>query len=325
MPPTEDSLPQIRSKNEKFVIPDELADRAKNLAGSARSDNTKKAYKSDWKMFADWCYARDLAAVPADPRTVALYLTDLSTRCKASTIARKLTAIAVRHRDYGEESPAEHAAVRAVMSGIRRTLRTPPEAKRPLVVDVLTAALPLPDSPVHIRDRALILIGFAAALRRSELVALRWEDVTQAAEGIILRIRSSKTDQEGASEYVGIPYTERQDRCAARALEHWHSICNRRVGPIFTSIRQGGSITAKVVSDRFVARLVKRCVAAAGYDPSEYSGHSLRAGFATSAAHGGAEEREIMRQTRHRSVMTVRRYIREGSIFRANPLHKTGL
>jgi integrase len=177
-----------------------------------------------------------------------------------------------------------------------------------------------------LRDHALLLIGFAGAFRRSELVALRFEDVRYTEDGLVVTIPKSKTDPEGEGQPIGIPYGSHPESCPVRALEAWLESSNITYGYLFTAIgRWGGEVTGKPICDHQLAKIIKRLASSAGLDPAAFSGHSLRSGLATSAAEGGATERAIMDQTRHRSLKQVRKYIRRGSLFKDNAAARSGL
>jgi site-specific recombinase XerD len=306
-----------------------LGEQARAYLDAARSANTHRAYRADWAAFSAWCHAHDLAPLPASPTTLVLYLTDQARTLKASTLQRRLVAIAQTHRAAGHPTPTEDAGVRSVWRGIRRTIGTAQIGKAALLTDDLRQIVEaLPDTPAGQRDRALLLLGFAGAFRRSELVALDVADVQLVSEGAIVTIRRSKTDQEGVGERIGIPRGRQAATCPVGALRDWlaHlSAGGGSGGPIFRTVDRHGCIRSTRLSDRDVARIVKRAAERAGLDPTNYAGHSLRAGLATSAAIAGVEERVIMAQTRHRSVAVARRYIRDGSLFRRNAAGLVGL
>lgn len=306
--------------------------RAHDFVIASQAANTRRAYAADWADFAAWCGARGLVALPATATTVALYLTDLAAPSdatqaprKASTIQRRLAGIVAVHRAADVESPADGREVRAVLRGIRRTLRTAPVEKEPISVPMLhamTAALPI--GLRGTRDRALLLVGYAGAFRRSELVDLAQADVQFTPEGIVIALRRSKTDQEGRGAYKALPYGLHQATCPVRALQAWLTQSEVRDGLLFRSLRHG-RVQPRGLLGRDVARIVKQAAQAAGFDPRALSGHSLRAGFATAAARAGVDERSIMEQTGHRSVLTLRRYVRKGSLFRDNAAGRIGL
>lgn len=293
-------------------------DRARSYAANARSESTRLAYSSDWATFATWCADHGLQALPASSETVALYLAARSEAGrKVSTLERALSSIAEAHRAAGHESPRSTAPVQAVLKGIRRTKGVAKVRKAPVLVDDLKRmAATFPTTIKGKRDRALLLLGFAGGFRRSELVALDVEDLEPTTDGLTITIRRSKTDQEAEGRRVGIPYGA-TDICPVHALCDWLEAAGIFQGPVFRSLNQKGRLGGRLAS-RGVAHAVKMAAAAAGLDPTRYSGHSLRAGLATSAARAGKSERAIMNQTGHRSVTVLRMYIREGCLYREN-------
>lgn len=304
-----------------------IASHAEDFLRQAKAPNTLKAYRSDWKDFVGWCQANGQASLPASPETVALYLSDLASHCKTSTLHRRISAISQAHQAAGHEPPTRSALVKNLWSGIRRTKGTAQVGKEPLLtqdIQVMIGAI-RKGTTKSLRDRALLLLGFAGAFRRSELVALDCEDVRFTREGLTVTIRRSKTDQEGEGRKVGIPYGSHPDTCPVRTMEDWLSESGIASGPLFRPINRHGKMKGDRLTDQSVALVVKGAADAAGLDPARFSGHSLRAGLATQAAMGGASERAIMAQTGHRSPMMVRRYIREGSLFRENAAASLGL
>lgn len=183
----------------------------------------------------------------------------------------------------------------------------------------------LPENLLGVRDRALLLIGFAGGFRRSELVALDVADIVVTRDGLVVTIRRSKTDQEGEGRKIGVPYGSNPITCPVRALQDLLQQCGYSEGPLFRPINRHGNMASIRLSGAAVADVVKRYIEAAGLDASDFSGHSLRSGLATSAAMAGASERSIMDQTGHRSLNMVRRYIRDGSLFRENAVTMVGL
>jgi site-specific recombinase XerD len=303
-----------------------LAD-AENFVRAAKAANTVTAYRSDWRSFENFCRARDVSALPAAPATVAAYAADAASRLKANTIERHLAAISQAHQLAGVPNPVEEKVVRTVMAGIRRAKGTAQKGKEPLSAELLRKMISrMPDDLRATRDRALLLVGFAGAFRRSELVALRYEDIRFADEGVVITIPRSKTDPEGEGHAIGVPYGSHPESCPVRALENWLERSNIICGYLFTRIgRWGGEVTGRGISDHQLAKIIKRLARSAGLDADAFSGHSLRSGLATAAAEGGATERSIMDQTRHRSLKQVRKYIRRGSLFRDNAAARTGL
>jgi integrase len=305
---------------------DGLRARADQYIRLARASNTRRAYATDWADFDAWCRDHGRESLPAAAETVSLYLTDLAAGRRPSTLDRRLVAINRRHLDQGWERPGAATEVRAVMAGIRRSVGRRPGAKAPLTPgDLATATAALPDTVLGRRNRALLLVGLAGAFRRAELTGLDWEDVEWVPEGLRVTIRRSKTDPEGWGRVIGIPRGEGDGTCPVRALERWREAAGGKGGPVFRVVGRTGRALEARLSDRAVARVVKQAAGAAGLDPAGYAGHSLRAGLATAAARAGAGERDIMRQTGHRSVTTVRRYIREGELFRDNVAARIGL
>ena len=295
-----------------------LAHRAAQIARKARAANTLRAYQSDWADFRSWCEARGLASLPAAAETVILYLTELSAHAKTSTLARRVATISQAHEAEGLEAPK----VRLFLRALRRDKADQgnvERGKRAISGPELRAMLrAIPETPRGIRDRALLLVGYLGAFRRSELVSLDLEHIEVVNAGLIVHIRRSKTDPEGKGEKRGIPRNADEEVCAVRALQRWLETAGILQGPVFRSVTKSGAVWGERLSDRGVARAVKRYAAAAQLDPAELAGHSLRAGLATAAAVAGKSERAIMQQTGHKSVTTVRRYIRDGNLFRDN-------
>lgn len=311
------------------AVRQELVEAARGYAAASRSVNTRRAYQADLRDFTTWCDSNGVHALPAAPDTIALYLTALAqTGAKASTIQRRVSAISQAHQLAGHlPSPTSNPVVRSTMAGIRRSLGTAPAQKAPLLTSELRRLLATCDSATRagLRDRALLLLGFAGGFRRSELVALDDGDVEETEDGLRVRIRRSKTDPEGQGREVGIPYGKHPETCPIRALRAWRTAASPDTGPLFRPVDRHDHVHAGRLTDRGVARVVQRAAMRAGLDPARYAGHSLRAGLATAAAQGGAAERAIMAQTGHRSLAMVRRYIRSGSLFTENAAAYVGL
>ncbi len=293
----------------------------------AKALNTIKAYRTDFNHFAEWCKTYGLNALPATPQTVANYLTEIiESGMKVSTLTRRISSISQAHQVADLESPTHSMIVRAVMAGIRRNKGTSQQGKIPVLTsDIRVMVEVLPDNLLGIRDRALLLLGFAGAYRRSELVSLNVEDITFARDGLRVLLRKSKTDQEGQGITKGIAYGSHLETCPVRALQQWIEASKIKTGPLFRAINRHGQMQPGRLSDKAVALIVKRQASAAGLDPALYSGHSLRAGLATSAAEAGVNERTIMKQTGHKSENMVRKYIRMGSLFQENASAMVGL
>jgi len=303
-----------------------LVGQAEEFLLHARAENTHRAYRSDWHHFQLWCEQRSALACPALPQTLALYLTALSGTHKVSTLTRRLSAISQAHQSAGVSSPTEDAGVRLLMAGIRRRLGTAASPKRPVLVPDLQAMLAtVPGNLLGLRDRAILLLGFSGAFRRSELVALNKEDVVETVDGLVISLRRSKTDQEAEGRKVAIPQGREAGTCTVRALSAWLAAAGITTGPLFRRVNRHGQILPQRLSGEGVAIVVKRWAAAAGFEAEEFAGHSLRAGLATSAAIAGKSERAIMNQTGHRSSTTVRRYIRDANLFRENAADGIGL
>jgi integrase len=304
----------------------ELAQSIHDFVRASKAANTLRAYQSDWKHFSEWCQSHGLCALPADPATVAAYLAESAARLKVSTIERRLNAIAQAHAASSLESPTHDALVRNTMKGIRRTKGTAPAQKSPVLIDDIRALVDVVDAGIiGARDRALLLVGFAGAFRRSELVGLDVEDCTFGRDGLRIQLRRGKTDQTGEGRRLGIPYGSNPATCPIRALQDWIDQSGITSGPLFRGVNKHGQVQSDRLSDYGVVRIVKKLAERAGLDPSKFAGHSLRAGHATAAAIAGASERSIMNQTGHRSVQMVRRYIRDASLFRENSAAKLGL
>ena len=303
------------------------AERAHAYAGRSKSDATIRAYAAGWRDFLSFCEQQGAEALPASDQTVAAYLADMADRgAKAATIARRLVVITQAHKAADLSSPTTSSLVSRTHAGIRRTLGTAQNGKAPALVDDLKRMLDkLPSTRVGLRDRALLLLGFAGAFRRSELVSLDVADLDFTRAGLVVTLRKSKTDQEGKSRRLGIPYGASKQTCPVRSIQAWLESARIVDGPVFRSLDRFQRVQTGRLSDKAVALVVKRRAKAVGLDPARYGGHSLRAGLATSAAAAGASERVIMSQTGHRSADMVRKYIREGNLFQSNPAAMVGL
>jgi site-specific recombinase XerD len=292
----------------------------------SKAENTLRGYRADWRNFCDWCASHALCPLPASADVVAAYIAECTGHLKVGSIQRRLNAIAEAHKAMGLESPTHNPAVLNTLKGIKRTIGTAPVQKTAALTDDVKAMVAATDSGIiGVRDRAIVLLGFAGAFRRSELVALDVPDCVFGRDGLTVMLRRSKTDQEGQGRKIGIPYGANPDTCPVRCVQDWLERACVTDGPLFRSINRHGHVNARRLSGTDVARIVKKLTERAGLDASKYAGHSLRSGHATSAAIAGASERSIMAQTGHRSVQMVRRYIREASLFRDNSAGKLGL
>lgn len=302
-------------------------DRARAYVEHSTADNTKRAYAADWRDFTAWCDDRQLASLPAEPGTLAAYLAQLADDgYKVATIERRLSSISKAHRLADKPNPAKTEQIHLVMKGIRRALGSAQTQKAPAVTEIIRAMVDqLPAGPAGARDRALLLLGFAGAFRRSELVSLDVGDLLITGAGLVVTLRRSKTDQEGEGSTKGIPLGSNPATCPVRAVRAWLDQAQLVSGPIFRPIDRHGNIKPARLTGHAVAQIVKRSAQRAGLEIADFSGHSLRAGFATAAAAAGVGERSIMQQTGHKSERMVRRYIRRGSLFRDNAAGKVGL
>jgi site-specific recombinase XerD len=276
---------------------------------------TRQAYASDWRDFAAWCASRGATALPAHVGIVAAYLSSLAdSGRKASTIGRRAAAIAYHHKMAGHEPPTNQEAVRAVLRGIRRTIGSARAGKAPATADVLKQMLALcPDTLAGKRDRALLALGFAGAFRRSELVALQVEDLVETPDGMRVTIRHSKTDQEGQGAEIAI-----LRGCRLRpveAVQIWTAAAEISGGPVFRPVLKGQRVQAVPLTPHSAAQIVKAYAERAGLDPAQFAGHSLRSGFLTSAAEAGASIFKMMDVSRHKSVDTLRGYVRRADMF----------
>lgn len=290
---------------------------AADYAKAEKAEGTRRAYRSDWTHFRTWCEGVNAAPMPAAAQMVAAYLAALADAgLKAATITRRCAAITYAHRLAGHEPPTQSEPVRAVLRGIRRTLGTAAQRKAPAVAQTIAAMVKrIPETLAGRRDRALLLLGFAAALRRSELAALDVGDIERVdGKGFVVHLRRSKTDQEGRGREIAIPNGRRLKPAAA--VEDWIAMAALTEGPLFRPIGKGGRLGQTRLSDHSIAAIVKRWAGAAGLDPTLFSGHSLRAGFVTQALDDGADPFRVMDVTGHKRVDTVRVYDRRNQAFR---------
>ena len=288
-----------------------------DYALAEKSAATRRAYRSDFAAFTTWCAGRGLDPIPAAPEAVAAFIADQANAgFRASTLGRRVAAIAYAHALAGLEPPTSSKAVRVVLGGVRRKIGTRPTQKAPATAERIAAMLAaLPDTLTGKRDRALLALGFAGAFRRSELVALELADLAVETEGMRVHIRQSKTDQEGRGQEIAIPRGTKLR--PVNAVQDWLKAAKIEDGPVFRSIDRHGRIGA-ALSAQSVALIVKRYAEAAGLDPQEFAGHSLRAGFLTSAAEAGADVLRMMEVSRHKRVETVQGYVRRANGFKGH-------
>ncbi|HYT25544.1 MAG TPA: tyrosine-type recombinase/integrase [Actinomycetota bacterium] len=305
----------------------ELLELADAYVLRSKAPATLKAYATDWRHFSDWCSARGLAALPADVKTVAAYLAAHGGRLAVTTLRRRLSSISQIHQAAGHRTPTATAEVRLVWQGIVRTHgRRPARQAEPAVTDTLRAMVATLDGGLlGRRDRALLLIGFAGFLRRSELVALDVADVVEVPEGLEVLLHRSKTDQEGEGAVLPIPYGAHEATCPVRAWRAWVTAAGIAEGPAFRGVDRHGNVATTRLSDKTVARAVKRAAERAGLDTAAFSGHSLRAGLAVAAARAGVAEELIMEQGRWKSPAVARSYVRKGQLWRDVAAAQVGL
>ena len=303
-----------------------LSPEVEALMRNSRASATLRAYRSDWAGFEAFCSAIGVQALPAVPSTVAEYVAHLSATCKASTIGRKVASISTAHKTAGYTSPCTNETVLATLKGMRREKTVVTRKVAPVRVANLRAAFEVVASdPTDIRNRALLLIGYAGGFRRSELVGLDLSDIEKTNEGLVVTLRRSKTDQAGAGHRKGIPYGSNPSTCPVRALGAWLALLGETTGPVFRRIRKGAKITGDRLSDQSVCLIVKEMAPALGLDAASVGGHSMRAGFVTDAYAVGAPEAAIMATTGHKSHAVMTGYRREGNLFRQNAAAMVGL
>ena len=298
-----------------------------NLKNS-KSINTVRAYKSDFRDFELICTQNGFKSLPTDPRIVSLYLTHMSTKdVKMSTLKRRLVSIGVIHKIRGHYLDTKHPSIIENIMGIKRRKGSIQKGKKPILINNLKQLIDTidhynNDEIKKFRDRSIILIGFAGGFRRNEIVSLDYEDLDFVSEGLKINIRKSKTDQFGEGLVKALPYFNNLQYCPVLSLKKWVEVSNIKSGPLFRRFSKGSKLTENRLTDQTVALLIKQYLKLAGIDGKNYSGHSLRSGFATSAAESGAEERSIMAMTGHKSTEMVRRYIKEANLFKNNALNK---
>jgi site-specific recombinase XerD len=295
---------------------------------SSKASNTIRAYKSDFKDFGLFCAKNGFKSLPSESKIVSLYLTYLSTKgMKMSTIKRRLVSIGVIHKLKGHYLDTKHPSIIENIMGIKRRKGSIQNGKKPLLISHLKALINVIDEQKKeeikkIRDRSIILIGFSGGFRRNEIVSLDFDDLDFLTEGLKISLRRSKTDQFGEGLVKGLPYFNNVRYCPVQSLKKWIEISKINKGPLFRRFSKGSNLTENRLTDQTVALLIKQYLQLAGVDSKNFSGHSLRSGFATSAAESGAEERSIMAMTGHKSTEMVRRYIKEANLFKNNALNK---
>ena len=295
---------------------------------SSKANNTVRAYKSDFNDYTLFCVNNGFESMPSDPKIVSLYLTHLSTKeVKMSTLKRRLVSIGVVHRLKGHYLDTKHPSIIENIMGIKRRKGSNQKGKKPLLISSLKEIINAIDNQKKeeikkLRDRSIILIGFSGGFRRNEIVSLDYEDLDFVPEGLKINLKRSKTDQLGEGSVKGLPYFENTKYCPVVSLQKWIEISKIKSGSLFRRFTKGSKLSENRLTDQTVALIIKKYLQLAGIDNKNYSGHSLRSGFATSAAESGAEERSIMAMTGHKSREMVRRYIKEANLFKNNALNK---
>ena len=295
---------------------------------SSKASNTVRAYKSDFSDFGLFCAQNGFKSLPSEPKVVSLYLTHLSTKdAKMSTLKRRLVSIGVIHKLKGHYLDTKHPAIIENIMGIKRRKGTFQKAKKPILINSLKKIINVIDQQKKeeikkLRDRSIILIGFSGGFRRNEIVSLDYDDLDFVPEGLKLSIRRSKTDQFGEGFTKALPYFDSSQYCPVVSLKKLLDLSKIRSGPVFRRFSKGSKLSENRLTDQTVALLIKEYLNLAGIDSKNFSGHSLRSGFATSAAESGVEERNIMAMTGHKSTEMVRRYIKEANLFKNNALNK---
>ena len=275
-----------------------------------------------------FCAQNGFKSLPSDPKIVSLYLTHLSTKdAKMSTLKRRLVSIGVIHKLKGHYLDTKHPAIIENIMGIKRRKGSIQKGKKPILINSLKLIIDAIDQQNNqeikkFRDRSIILIGFSGGFRRNEIVSLDYDDLDFVPEGLKINIKRSKTDQFGEGFTKALPYFDRSQYCPVVSLKNWLDISKITSGPVFRRFMKGSKLSENRLTDQTVAILIKEYLNLAGIDSKNYSGHSLRSGFATSAAESGAEERNIMAMTGHKSTEMVRRYIKEANLFQNNALNK---
>ncbi len=299
----------------------------KNLQNS-KANNTVRAYKADFKDFSLFCAKNGFKELPTDPKVISLYMTHLSTKdVKLSTLKRRLVSIGVIHKMKGHYLDTKHPIIVENLLGIKRRKGSIQKGKKPILINHLRKILKVIDEETiddikKLRDKSIILIGFSGGFRRNEIVSLDYEDLDFVYEGLKITLRRSKTDQFGEGSVKALPYFRDSLYCPVTILKRWLNISRITKGPIFRRFSKGSKLSKFRLTDQSVALIIKKYLEKTGIDSKNYSGHSLRSGFATTAAEAGVEERNIMAMTGHKSTEMVRRYIKEANIFKNNALNK---
>ncbi len=294
---------------------------------SSKANNTLRAYKSDFRDFGAFCAKHGFNSMPTEPKVVSLYLTHLSTSSKISTLRRRLVSIGVVHKIKGHYLDTKHPVIIENLMGIKRKKGSIQTGKKPILINHLKQIINVIDEQKiekikKLRNKSLILIGFGGGFRRTELISIDHEDIDFVQEGVKITVRKSKTDQFGEGMIKGLPYFSNEKYCPVTNLKNWLTLSKIKTGPIFRRFAKGSILTRHRLTDQSVVLIIKDCLKLAGIENQNFSGHSLRSGFATVAADSGADERSIMAMTGHKTTQMVRRYIKEANIFKNNALSK---
>jgi site-specific recombinase XerD len=310
--------------NELKKLHDETLENLKN----SKSKNTIRAYQSDFRDFELFCLKHNLKSLPSDPKNLSLYLTYLSKLSyKISTIRRRLVSIATVHKHRGHYIDIKNPLITENFLGIKRKIGSYQKSKKPILYNNIKQIINL----MHLiiihelklyRDKSILLLGFSGGFRRSEIVSLDYDDVEFVQEGLKITIKKSKTDQLGVGSKKGIPFSLNDEYCPVISLKKYIEKAKITKGPIFRRFNKGSLLSNKRLTDQSIATIVKKYINLVGLNKNQYSGHSLRSGFATSTAAAGADERSIMAMTGHKSTEMVRRYIKEANLFKNNALNK---
>jgi len=294
----------------------------------SKAPNTIRAYQSDFSDFCLFCVKNRFSSIPTEPKIISLYLTHLSNNgAKMSTLKRRLVSIGVIHKLRGHYLDTKHPSIIENIMGIKRRKGSIQKSKKPILINNLKEIINVidvqdKDEIKKFRDRSIILIGFSGGFRRNEIVSLDYDDLDFVPEGLKINIKRSKTDQFGEGFTKALPYFDSSQYCPVVSLKKWLEMSKIVSGPVFRRFVKGLKLSENRLTDQTVALLIKEYLNLAGIDSKNYSGHSLRSGFATSAAESGAEERSIMAMTGHKSTEMVRRYIKEANLFKNNALNK---
>jgi len=313
--------------NELITDIKKLHEETLNNLKLSKANNTLRAYKSDFKDFGAFCAKHGFNSMPTEPKIVSLYLTHLSNNSKISTLRRRLVSIGMVHKLKGHYLDTKHPVIIENLMGIKRKKGSIQTGKKPILINHLKQIINVIDEQKiekikKLRNRTLILIGFGGGFRRSELISINLEDLDFVEEGVKITLRRSKTDQFGEGLVKGLPYFTNEKYCPVTSLKNWINLSKIKTGPIFRRFAKSSILTGHRLTDQSVVLIIKDCLKKAGIENENFSGHSLRSGFATVAAESGADERSIMAMTGHKTTQMVRRYIREANIFKNNALSK---